>query len=280
MKPSEHQRVQSPYVVVLGGNSVRRKSTPPPDMPHETHHGDPHKEEPKVYGVLQGDPSVKGMKTMSADLHIAEAVPKTPEVKPRLTWWQFGGGKSGLNKGTVSNPVQPSAPTLAPRAISHEVEHIRAPQRMVEIPSQVDHVQKTPYRGRFMRQIGKKWYLGSKLAIQLPFQAKVGIAVAILAVLVVPPLVSRLIPKAPPATAGAIVAMGTEALVAQVGKSISLPMGETPLVAVATADDIRRLNVTDSKPGNKILLYQKAGRIVVYDAEEDKVLGVVNRATP
>ncbi len=303
-------QIQSPYVVVLGGNRVRKKpSTPPPDA-SPTHQGDPLKPEAKVFGVLQPDHAPKSMKTMTADLHTVEehaklsdsgeqkkkksfgwkffaektktqsttldqSVTSVKTHKGRTHWWSFA-KKAALQFQNIDavKPITPNTPPM--REMPPQV--VRA--KVIEVPSEQDHEKTSPYRSRFMRQIGKKWYLGSKLAIELPLHAKIGAGIAVLALLVVPPLVSRLSPSTPPKTAGAIVAIGTEALVAQVGKSIALPEGETPLVAVATADDVRRLNVTDAKPGNKILLYQKAGKIVVYDAETDKVLGVVNRAQP
>jgi hypothetical protein len=239
------------------------------------------KPEAKVFGVLQPDHAPKKMKTMTADLHSAEEIAshtQTPRSNKKiLSWWPF---KKKAKSQTPKEDIQlPAAPARVAE-VSVAQPHIVGHAKVIDVPSEQDHEKKSPYRGRFMRQISKKWYLGSKLAIELPLHAKIGVGVAVLLLLIVPPVISLMSSKTPPKTAGAIVAVGTEALVAQVGKSIALPEGETPLVAIATADDVRRLNVTDAKPGNKILVYQKSGKIVVYDAETDKVLGVVNRAQP
>jgi len=276
MRPNQNNPVHSPYVVVLGGNSVRRKSTPPPDVHPDslTHHTPlPDKPEARVYGVLPP------LKTMARDLR------ETPQLKneEKKKWWNF-------RKTKTAQPTHTDQPTphenlgdsaarethVAPVGATHQA----TPSRVIDIPSEADRERQSPYRSRFMRGIAKKGYLTSKLAVQLPIHAKIGAMIALLVLVVGVPLASRMVTKPAPVTAGTVVALGTDALVAQVGKSIELPVGETPLVVLATADDIRRLNVPDAKPGNRILLYQQAGKIVVYDAEGDKVLGVVNRAQP
>lgn len=269
MKPTEHNPVHSPYVVVLGGNSVRKKSTPTPDV--DSHERKSEKPEQHVYGVL---PPIK---TMSQDLREAQPAPRAP-VGTKKRWWNFGGRKKSAkavshNSATEVQGIGMSVSPHLPSEIVH-IPHVAHP------PAEPKPTAPSAYRGKFMRGLAKKEYLKSKLSVQLPFHAKVGMGIALLILVVGVPVISRFIQKPAPVTAGSIVTMGTEALVAQVGKSIELPVGETPLIVIATADDIRRLNVPDSKPGNKVLLYQKTGKIVVYDAEKDKVLGVVNRTQP
>ncbi len=264
MKPQEKNPVHSPYVVVLGGNSVRRKAPPPLDVrPDPSNHSMPlpDKLDARVYGVLPP------LKTMAQDLKV---VPKTEKTEKKK-WWKFGRGKQ----------VHDEVKEITHEVISPPESHITpAPKKVIEVPTQMERIVATPYRSHFMRGIAKKSYLASKLAVQLPIHAKIGAMIALLVLVVGAPLASRLVTTPTPITAGTVVALGTDALVAQVSKSIELPTGETPLVVIATADDIRRLNVPDAKPGNRILLYQQAGKIVVYDAEGDKVLGVVNRSQP
>ncbi len=273
MRPKEQHPVQSPYVVVLGGNSVRRKATPPPDATH--HHEE--KPEPQVYGVL---PPLKTMAKDTADVeaqklhHITNKEVEPPTKESTKKWWSLG--RTDTKKKNTNTPEKDSGQTS--RVVTQIAS--KMPPRVIDVPSPTERTTTSPFRSRFMRGIAKKGYLTSKLTVELPFHAKVGMGIAVLALIVGLPVISRFVEKPAPVTAGTIVAIGTEALVAQVSRSIELPGGETPLVVIATADDIRRLNVPDAKPGNKVLLYQQAGKIVVYDAESDKVLGVVNRSQP
>jgi hypothetical protein len=225
------------------------------------------------------------VKTMARDLKTSQTLsPETKEGKKR--WWSFKRTKTEKEVAPPKNtPPQQDSHDLASSWHAPEVHHqvteaTHAHHQAIDIPTEADRAQKSPYRSRFMRGIAKKGYLTSKLSIELPFHAKAGIGIALLVLVVGLPVLSRFMAKPAPVTAGTVVAMGTEALVAQVARSIELPMEESPLVVIATADDIRRLNVPDSKPGDKVLIYQKTGKIVVYDAEKDKVLGVVNRSQP
>jgi len=214
---------------------------------------------------------------MSQDLR--EAQPAKHDVSAnKKKWWNFSGKKK--KHATASFPDVEEHQKSSLRIPTHHQTAVAQTPEVINIPTEPKPVAKSAYHSKFMRGLAKKEYLKSKLAVQLPFHAKVGVVVALLVLAVGVPILSRFMEKPASMNAGSVVTMGTDALVAQVGKSIELPVGETPLVVIATADDIRRLNVPDSKPGNKVLLYQKTGKIVVYDADKDMVLGVVNRTQP
>jgi len=68
----------------------------------------------------------------------------------------------------------------------------------------------------------------------------------------------------------------TEKLVAQVGKLIVLPEGETP--TVATVADPEKLKdqafFARAKTGDKVLIYTNAKKAFLYDAENNKIVEV------
>ena len=68
----------------------------------------------------------------------------------------------------------------------------------------------------------------------------------------------------------------TEKLVAQVGKLIVLPEGETP--TVATVSDPEKLNnqpfFAKAKQGDKVLIYTNAKKALLYDVENNKIVEV------
>lgn len=258
----QEKNIHSPYVVVLGGNTVRKKIASP------SLHSDG---EARVYGV------VPSLKTMAQEMKVAESgqiIEKGKDKSYSFFLKIFAKKKkqeTGMHEAVL--PAQVDVPSLYPEAQntdSQTLVHttpIRKPESSV-------------FSTKYFRNIAKKEYLKSKHTIQIPRHAKIGFGIAVLFLAIFIPVLSRFMAKPTTPSAGVIVAQGTQALVAQVSQSIVLPEGELPLVVVATADDIRRLNVKEAKPGNKILIYQKSGKIVVYDAESDKVLGVVNRSAP
>lgn len=69
---------------------------------------------------------------------------------------------------------------------------------------------------------------------------------------------------------------GTEKLIAQIGKLIVLPEGETP--TVATVSDPEKLKdqtfFARAKTGDKVLIYTNAKRAILYDVENNKIVEV------
>lgn len=68
----------------------------------------------------------------------------------------------------------------------------------------------------------------------------------------------------------------TEKLVAQVGKIIVLPEGETP--TIATVSDPEKLKdqpfFAKAKQGDKVLIYTNAKKALLYDVENNKIVEV------
>jgi len=68
----------------------------------------------------------------------------------------------------------------------------------------------------------------------------------------------------------------TSDLIAQVGKLIVLPEGETP--TVATVSDPEKLQnqpfFARAKKGNKVLIYANAKKAILYDQESNKIVEV------
>lgn len=68
----------------------------------------------------------------------------------------------------------------------------------------------------------------------------------------------------------------TESLVAQVGKLIILPEGETPTVAtVADPEKLKdQVFFAKAKAGDKVLIYTNAKRAILYDVVNNKIVEV------
>lgn len=75
-------------------------------------------------------------------------------------------------------------------------------------------------------------------------------------------------------------------VIAEVGKLIELPQGEQP--TIATVSDINKLKgqafFTNAKNGDKVLIYTKAQKAILYDPTEKKIVEVgpinLNQTTP
>src|SRR5579864_7664084 len=67
-----------------------------------------------------------------------------------------------------------------------------------------------------------------------------------------------------------------ETLIDRVGKLIELPQGEQP--TIATVSDYTKLQdqafFQNAKNGDKVLIYSKAKKAILYDPQEDKIIEV------
>lgn len=68
----------------------------------------------------------------------------------------------------------------------------------------------------------------------------------------------------------------TQALVAKVGKLIVLPEGEGPTVATVTEPELLKDQpfFVRAKKGDKVLIYASAGKAILYDPENNKIVEV------
>jgi hypothetical protein len=223
--------------------------------------------------VLGGDRASKA-KQIKEELPERSVYTVVPHVKNTPTT-ETPEPKNEVVFPVLEHKKTPSFPSLK------KIESAPISEVVIQDDEYIPVAAKNPFGMRFMRSLTKKTLLKTPFSVLLPRHRKIFAAVAVLLLVVVIPFSLGLLNEpAPMITSGVVVTQGTNTLLAQVGKSIVLPVNELPLVTIATKDDIKRLNLPDAQPGNKILIFQKAGQIVVYDGETDKVIGVVNRTAP